>query len=237
MYKRFVAYLRVSTDEQGEDGLSMISQQARITMYCSLYNLELVDIIKEVKSGKTLDRPGLQEALKQLQDGMVDGLICAKLDRLTRSVKDLGTLIETYFNNGHPLVVVAEQIDTTTPGGRLVANLLASVAQWERETISQRTKDALQALKRSGKKLGSPKLDRTRSSAWAAHTVKATAFREQVLPIIQNIQKAGLTTYDDIATALNARGIKTGHDRKWHASTVRNFILGLNIKTMEEEIK
>ena len=78
-----------------------------------------------------------------------------KLDRLTRSVKDLGTLIETYFAPGKAaLLSVSEQIDTRTPGGRLVLNILASVSQWEREVIAERTQTAILHKQANGQYIG-----------------------------------------------------------------------------------
>jgi DNA invertase Pin-like site-specific DNA recombinase len=99
-------------------------------------------------SAKTLDRPGLQTALAMLKTGQAAGLVIAKLDRLTRSVRDLGALIEGPFAAGKAaLLSVSEQIDTRTAGGRLVLNILGSVSQWEREVIGERTAAALQHKK------------------------------------------------------------------------------------------
>lgn len=90
---KVVAYLRVSTDNQQESGLGLSDQEQKIIGYCKLYDLELVKIIKEAASGRSLDRPGLQEALNMLEKGEAEGLIVAKLDRLTRSVRDMGMTI------------------------------------------------------------------------------------------------------------------------------------------------
>ena len=140
-----VGYLRVSTDKQAEHGVSLEAQQAKLTAYAQLYDLELVDVIVDAgASAKTLDRPGLQRALHMLRSGQANALLVAKLDRLTRSVKDLGALVEDYFSSDAiTLLSVADSIDTRTAAGRLVLNVLGSVSQWEREVISERTKDAM----------------------------------------------------------------------------------------------
>jgi DNA invertase Pin-like site-specific DNA recombinase len=104
-------------------------------------------------SAKTLNRPGLQQVLSLLTSGKADALLVTKLDRLTRSVKDLGILIERYFTR-YALMSVADQVDTSTAAGRLVLNVLMSVAQWEREAIGERTKEALHHKKHNGEKLG-----------------------------------------------------------------------------------
>jgi DNA invertase Pin-like site-specific DNA recombinase len=98
---RTVAYVRVSTDKQVEHGLSLDAQQAKLTAYATLYDLDLVAV--EVDAGvsaKTLQRPALQQALWRLKAGEAEALLVVKLDRLTRSVKDLGVLVETYFLAG-----------------------------------------------------------------------------------------------------------------------------------------
>ncbi len=148
---KVIGYLRVSTQEQEQSGLGLEAQQEKIRAYCGLYDLELVDMVQDAASGKSLKgREGLALALAMLARGEVEGLIVAKLDRLTRSVKDLGELIENYFAK-YSLFVVAEQVDTRTASGRLVLNLLTSVAQWERETIGERTAAALGAKRERGK--------------------------------------------------------------------------------------
>ena len=141
-----IAYLRVSLDKQAERGVSLDAQRAKTAAYAQLYDLKLVEVIVDAgESGKTLDRPGLQRALAMLKRGEAEALLVVKLDRLTRSVRDLGELVERYFSPGKSaLLSVGEQIDTRSAAGRLVLNVLASVSQWERETIGERTAVAMQ---------------------------------------------------------------------------------------------
>src|SRR5262245_24628947 len=115
-----IGYTRVSTDEQADKGLSLGAQRAKIEAYCALYDLELVELIEDGgASGKTLKREGLQRALKMLRKGAANGLVIAKLDRLTRSVVDGGTLFAEYFGEkGFELLSVADHIDTRTAAGR-----------------------------------------------------------------------------------------------------------------------
>jgi DNA invertase Pin-like site-specific DNA recombinase len=150
---RVIGYPRVSTEEQN----SLPQQAARIRQYCDLYELALVEVIPdEGYSGKTLDRPGLSRALALLDAGEADGLVVAKLDRLTRSVRDMARLIESHFDerSGRHLMSVAESIDTRTAAGKLVLNVLVSVAQWERETIVERTVGALEYRRSVGRRTG-----------------------------------------------------------------------------------
>jgi len=145
--KRVVGYARVSTEQQADHGVSLEAQREKITAYAKLYDLELIDLIIDAgASAKTLNRPGLQQAFALLTSGKAEALLVTKLDRLTRSVKDLGNLIDWYFTR-YALMSVSDQIDTSTASGRLVLNILASISQWERETIGERTKEALQHKK------------------------------------------------------------------------------------------
>lgn len=140
-----IAYIRVSTDKQAERGLSLEAQREKVHAYAVLYNLDVVEVIVDAGvSAKTLERPGLTRALAALRDGRAQALLVAKLDRLTRSVRDLGELVERFFGRADvALLSVSEQIDTRSAAGRLVLNVLASVSQWEREAIGERTATVL----------------------------------------------------------------------------------------------
>jgi DNA invertase Pin-like site-specific DNA recombinase len=153
---RTVAYLRVSTDKQADKGVSLDAQRAKVEAYAALYDLEVIEVIVDAgASAKTLDLPGLTRALEMLRKGTADALLVVKLDRLTRSVRDLGELVERYFApRKAALLSVGEQIDTRSAGGRLVLNVLASVSQWEREAIGERTAVAMQHKVAEGEYIG-----------------------------------------------------------------------------------
>src|SRR3954464_6105763 len=156
MPTRTIAYLRVSTDKQADRGVSLDAQRAKVNAYAELYDLELLEVIIDAgESAKSLDRPGLQRALGMLKAGAAEALLVVKLDRLTRSVRDLGHLVEAHFGPGKAaLLSVGEQIDTRSAAGRLVLNVLASVSQWEREAIGERTSAAMQHLVSLGEYTG-----------------------------------------------------------------------------------
>jgi len=140
-----ISYIRVSADKQADLGVSLEAQRAKNMNYADLYDIQIVtEHIDSGESTRTLERPGLQAALNELKAGKANALLVAKLDRLTRSIKDLGILLDSYFATGTTaLVSVQEQLDTRSAGGRLVLNILTSVIQWERENISERTKSAM----------------------------------------------------------------------------------------------
>src|SRR4051794_36808315 len=120
MPTKTIAYLRVSTEKQADRGVSLDAQRAKVLAYAELYDLELLEVIVDAgQSAKSLHRPGLQRALGMLKAGDAEALLVVKLDRLTRSVVDLGTLVERYFAPGKvALLSVGEQIDRERGGRR-----------------------------------------------------------------------------------------------------------------------
>ena len=148
-----IGYIRVSTEKQADHGVSIEAQTEKLKAYAMLYDIDLVDLVIEQGSAKCLQREGLQSALSRLEAGEAEALIVVKLDRLTRSVADLGKLVDTYFQN-FALLSVGEQIDTRSAAGRLVLNVLASVSQWEREVIGERTSAAMQHMRNQNKYTG-----------------------------------------------------------------------------------
>ena len=152
--KRVIGYIRVSTDKQAESGLSMEAQAEKVRSYCALYDLDLITIIEDSgASAKNLNRTGINTLKAMVAAGEVDGVVVAKLDRLTRNMKDLHTLLEDVFSVVE-LHSVAEKVDTSSAAGRLVLNVLMSVAEWEREAIGERTAAALKVKADRGEALG-----------------------------------------------------------------------------------
>jgi DNA invertase Pin-like site-specific DNA recombinase len=217
---RVVGYVRVSTDMQAQEGISLDAQRAKLAAYCVAQDLTLLEIVAdEGQSAKTLERPGLRRALSMLDRGQAQGIIVPKLDRLTRSVKDLGHLCDTYFREGKPwhLLSVSDAIDTRSAGGMLVLNVLMSVAQWEREAIGERTREGLRHLKQQGVTLGGAPY------GWC-YSEKTDAHGRRIL-IECEAEQAGIRRicelYDEdvymreILKRLTAEGIPP-RGRKWH---------------------
>ncbi len=154
---RVDGYGRVSTDEQAREGLSLVHQERQIRRYCELYGLDLVRVaIDPGVSAKTLERDGLASVLDDLRQGRADGVVILKLDRLTRQLRDWSDLIDEFFSEraGRRLFSVNDSIDTRTPSGRMVLNMIMTVAQWEREEIAYRTSNALQGKIGRGERCG-----------------------------------------------------------------------------------
>ena len=152
-----IGYVRVSTEEQGLSGAGLEAQEKAIRAECARRGWQLARIESDVLSGKNLTRPGLQAALAACSSGEVSGIVVAKLDRLSRSLKDFADLLERAKRDGFNVVALDLGVDLSTPGGEFLANVMASIAQWERRIIGQRTKDALAVRREQGVRLGRPR--------------------------------------------------------------------------------
>lgn len=149
--RRVLAYVRVSTEKQADGGHSLEAQRAKVAAWCALHDAELVNVFEDAGlSASTLERPALAGALAELAAGRADALLVVKLDRLTRSTRDLGDLLDRAAAEGWALLSVAESLDTSTAAGRLVVSVLGAVAQWEREAVGERTAAAMAGMKARG---------------------------------------------------------------------------------------
>lgn len=222
-FTRCVAYVRVSTTKQADEGVSLDAQKAKLEAYASLYDLAIVEVIVDAgQSAKTLDRPGLQKALGMLRKGEADALLVVKLDRLTRSVADLGSLIDTYFAPGKSaLLSVSEQIDTRSAGGRLVLNVLASVSQWEREAIGERTSAAMQHMRSEGQYTGG----RCRFG-YAVGEGGALVENEHEQTILRTVREHKANGYSvrQIVAALAEHGVRTRTGKPFAVSGVADLL-------------
>jgi DNA invertase Pin-like site-specific DNA recombinase len=152
-----LGYIRVSTELQAADGVSLDAQRESIEDYCRIQGLNLIAVYQDDHTGKTLKRKGFQAALDHMKQSGAT-LVALKLDRVTRNVGDLDYLLKNYFGDGKQfaLKLVQFPVDTGSSIGRLILNIICSVAQWEREEICARTQMGLHYLKKQGVKLGAP---------------------------------------------------------------------------------
>ena len=217
MKKSFVSYLRVSTTRQGESGLGLEAQRTSVEHYVRSIKDEatIVREYVEVESGKRSDRPVLQEAIRECK---VKGLtlLVAKLDRLSRNLHFVTTLQNSKVD------FVAADNPHATP---FLIHILVAVAEHERNLISSRTKAALQAAKRRGKKLGNPRYEEAIPKAVAARKKLADDRNRELRRIIgETMDRTGLTTLTDIARALNLRGIKTNRGCEFTPTQIHRLL-------------
>jgi DNA invertase Pin-like site-specific DNA recombinase len=213
-YGKFIAYFRVSTDRQGKSGLGLAAQREAVMSYLDGGRWALVDEFTEVESGKRNDRPELVKALAACKKQKAK-LVIAKLDRLSRNLAFIATLMDS----GVEFVAV-----DNPHANKLTVHILAAVAQHEREIISARTSAALKAAKARGKRLGNPKLSDARLHAAAARKASADRYSKNVLPVIREIQRSGIKSLRGIARALVARGIPTARGGAWTAVQVSDIL-------------
>lgn len=220
-------YVRVSTEQQAGEGVSLDAQRTKLQAYAVAMDLELVAVFEDAGlSAKSLVRPGLQSALASLEDGKASGLIVAKLDRLTRSVRDLGELVDRYFASRFSLLSVSDSIDTRTASGRLVLHVLGAVSQWEREATAERTRDALAELRSAGVRLGGEAFGWRRSEELdenGRRRCEEAGDERETIQRVRELRRQGLLIKEIIAT-LEAEGRPTKRGARWHPTTVHRLL-------------
>ena len=218
----FIAYLRVSTQQQGRSGLGIEAQREAVARHASTSGGLVVAEFVEVESGRKARRPQLAAALAACRARRAT-LLIARLDRLARNVAFTANLMDSGVD------FVAADVPSAT---RLTIHVLAAVAEEEARLASVRTRAALAAAKARGVRLGNPALQPgSTGQARAAAAVKAEQARRRaadLAPILAEIRAAGLTTYGGISRALAARGVPTLSGRgRWDPATVRRLTLAL----------
>lgn len=191
----------MSTDDQA---LGRDLQTKKFEGYALAHDIELVRVFSDELSGKSMERPGLLEALAMLERGEAEGLLVAKLDRLTRNVADLETMLARYFAPGrYELLSVEDAVDTRTAMGRFVLRLHVALGQLERERLVERTKESLDYLRKTGG--GIPRVEGVAAARMLELAAKSLTLRE-------------------IARQLTDEGIPTLNGGQWAAETVRRVI-------------
>lgn len=198
-------YCRVSTEEQALSGLGLAAQRTRLEDEAARRRWGLEVFVDEGYSAKDMNRPALSRLLDEIAPG--DILAVAKLDRLSRSLIDFVNLMDVARRQGWQVVALDLGVDTTTPAGQMLANVMASFAEYERQVIGERTRVALAARKSAGFKLGGPRL-----------------ISDDIVQQIVRCRSAG-HSLRTIAEDLNSRGVPTARDGKqWYPSTIATVL-------------
>jgi DNA invertase Pin-like site-specific DNA recombinase len=209
---RAIGYIRVSTDKQADFGVSLEAQSEKVRAMAVVQGAELAELIMDAgESAKSLNRPGMERLLALVDSKAVDVVIIAKLDRLTRSVKDLAELLERFTKHGVTLVSVAESLDTGTAAGRLVLNIMTAVSQWEREAIGERTRDAMRHKRANGERVGTIRFGFRMAEDGRLEEDPA---EQDVLARMRELKAAGRTVRE-IADELNRQGYTTRRGTSW----------------------
>lgn len=219
--KKAVGYIRVSSLEQATEGISLDNQKAKITAYCELHDLDLVEIIEDAgKSGKNLNREGVQELVSRIKGKSIDAVIVYKLDRLSRKVIDTLTMIETIEKSGIAFHSLNEKIDTSTAMGRFFLNITASLAQMERDLISERTKDALQMKIANCQRAG--QIPYGWRLAEDGNTLTVHQKEQETISLVKRLHDKGYS-FRAICGELERKGHKS-QGAHWHPQTIKNIL-------------
>ena len=220
----FVSYLRVSTEYQQKSGLGVAAQRAAVGDYVDSAGGQLVGEYVETESGKVDDRPKLKIAIREARKhGAV--LIVAKLDRLSRNATFLLSFDDMVKRAGIDLHICDQpHLD------RFMLGIHALVAERERQMISERTKDALRAAKAKGIRLGTRDGKRLSGLGTAERKRRAAKLANELSPVIEGLRRAGCSSLQSIADALNARGITAPRGGEWHPESVRRASLASEIR-------
>jgi site-specific DNA recombinase len=222
-YMLAIGYVRVSTDKQAERGVSLEAQQEKVRAMATVHGAALAEVVVDAgESAKSLDRPGLERVLGMVRAGTIEMVIVAKLDRLTRSVKDLAVLLELFQRRNVSLISVAESLDTGSASGRLVLNIMVSVSQWEREAIGERTRDAMRHKKTNLKEFCGNAPYGYRLATDRRH-IEPDAAEQAIRRKILNGRKRG-RSFRGIADQLNRQGDRTRSGSPWRFEYVHRIV-------------
>lgn len=214
-----IGYIRVSTQDQATEGVSLSAQRAKIAAWCTANDYELVAVYEDagISGGSMTGRDGLKSALAAATKGMA--LVAYSISRLARSTRDMLELADRLEARGVDLVSLTEKIDTTSAAGRMVFRMLAVLSEFERDQVAERTKAALAHKKSKGEKYGPVPF------GFCDIEGRLVEVREeaQVVAKVMEMREAG-HTLREIAAKLNDDGIQGKKGGVWHASTVSYVI-------------
>lgn len=217
MSQNYISYIRVSTARQGNSGLGMEAQKQAVASFVNGGDWNMISEFDEIESGKRSDRPKLDEALIECRIHNAV-LVVAKVDRLTRSVYFLQTLL-----NSGVEVAFCDLPEINGPTGKFMLNQMAAVAELEAGLISQRTKAALAAVKAKGVKLGNPRSiihKHYKEGAANSARVRSDKADRRAMDLSVTIKNMGDISANQIAKNLNKLNIKTARGCQWQANQV-----------------
>jgi len=218
-----IGYVRVSTSDQADRGVSLAAQRQRLKAYCGAHGLALLRVEEDagVSARRTSNRPALLRTLKALAKGEASGLVAVKLDRLSRTTRDVLDLVAKAEKEEWALHAIDERLDTGSPQGRFVVTVLGALAQLEREQAGERTRVALAELRRQGRRVsGRPPF----GFRFEEGRVVEVREEQRVLARMKRLAGRGAGSYR-IASVLNADGVpnpRTG--AAWFWGTVRAIL-------------
>ena len=227
--KQAFGYIRVSSAQQAQEGVSLEAQQAKIEQWCSANGYELVNVFKdEGISGKRMDtRPGLQDALASVKKG--NAFVFYSMSRVARSTKNMIEIGDMVAKKKGDMVSLTENIDTTTATGKMIFRLLSNLAEFERELVGERTANVLQNKKANGQVY-------TNQTPYGFKAVDGRLEQvKQEVKVVAEIQQARARgqTLQSIADGLNSRGIPTKTNKQWQPATIHLLLQRTALATQQ----
>ncbi|MGO8761133.1 MAG: recombinase family protein [Desulfobaccales bacterium] len=220
--KKAVGYVRVSTEEQAREGVSLENQGAKIKAYCELNDFVLIEIVAdEGLSAKNLNRPGIKKILDMARNKEIEALVVYKLDRAFRSTIDALEVTKELDNYGIGFHSINERLDTKSPLGKFFFTLIAGIAEMERGMIGERTSDALQRKIEKGEHVGHIPF------GYKVEGTQLTPFlpEQEVIRLAKELRDRGYTL-QAIAEEFKSRGVKTKRGLvKWYPTSIRNILM------------
>jgi len=215
-----IGYIRVSTDEQAKEGVSLENQEQKIRDYCKLKDFEIIEIIQDAGiSAKNLRRPGVQKVLEMAQEKMINAVVVYKLDRIFRSTVDALETTKQFDKWNVSFHSIEETIDTKSAMGKFFFTLTAALAELEREIVGERTRDILQRKKANGEVYGNVPFGYKKFKGKLLNNDA----EQKIVHAVLGMRKKGLN-YSMISRELNQAGFKTKKGNRWHPQTVKNVI-------------
>jgi len=216
-----VGYIRVSTLGQAKAGISLEAQEARIRAWCSANDCELSGLYIETMSGGRADnRPELQKAIRHICRAK-GALVVYSLSRLARSTKDAILISEKLDRAGADLVSLSEKIDTTSAAGKMIFRMLAVLAEFERDQISERTTAAMSHLRMQNRRISGKVpfgYDLSEGGSLTLNWVE-----QEAISLIKSLREEG-KSLRKIASYLEKRGIQTKTGAKWSATVIKGIL-------------
>ena len=219
--KKAVGYVRVSTEEQAREGVSLENQKAKIKAYAELNELELIEVVAdEGLSAKNLNRPGIKKILDMARNKEIGALVVYKLDRAFRSTIDALEVTKELDNYGIGFHSINERLDTKSPLGKFFFTLIAGIAEMERGIVGERTSDALRRKIEKGEHVG-----HIPYGYQIEHSELIPYLPEQeVIKLARELRERGYT-FQDIAEEFKTRGIRTKRGKiQWYPTSIRNIL-------------
>lgn len=218
---RAVAYARVSTLEQANEGISLGAQQKRLQAHCIAKGWELVKVVVDAgASAKNLNRDGAREVLDLVRRRACDVVVVVKLDRMFRNASDALNTTNEFRRFGVDFASLTEDFDTSTAAGKMFFSLIATFAEFERNLIGDRTREALASKRSDGYRVGEVPLGFEADKDGLLIPVEN---EQAVVERILKLRDGGLG-YLRIANQLNVEAVPAKKGGKWYPKTVRGVL-------------